>query len=34
MNNNPTALFRRVRDQYGNLVLSKNAQNYHPAKNR
>lgn len=28
--NNPTALFRRVRDQYGNLVLSKNAQNYHP----
>lgn len=30
--NNPTALFRRVRDQYGNLVLSKNAQNYHPGK--
>jgi len=27
--NNPTALFRRVRDKYGNLVLSKNAQNYH-----
>lgn len=30
--NNPTALFRRVRDQYGNLVLSKNAQNYHPGQ--
>ena len=28
--NNPTTLFRRVRDKYGNLVLSKNAQNYHP----
>ena len=27
--NNPTSLFRRVRDKYGNLVLSKNAQNYH-----
>ena len=30
--NNPTALFRRVRDLYGNLVLSKNAQNYHPGQ--
>ena len=30
--NNPTALFRRVRDKYGNLVLSKNAQNYHPGQ--
>ena len=30
--NNPTALFRRVKDQYGNLVLSKNAQNYHPGQ--
>lgn len=30
--NNPTALFRRVRDKYGNLVLSKNAQNYHPSQ--
>ena len=30
--NNPTTLFRRVRDQYGNLVLSKNAQNYHPGQ--
>ncbi len=30
--NNPTALFRRVRDQYGNLVVSKNAQNYHPGQ--
>ena len=30
--NNPTALFRRVRDQYGNLVLSKNTQNYHPGQ--
>jgi hypothetical protein len=30
--NKPTALFRRVRDQYGNLVLSKNAQNYHPGQ--
>ena len=30
--NNPTALFRRVRDQYSNLVLSKNAQNYHPGQ--
>ena len=30
--NNPTALFRRVRDQYGNLVLSKNAQNYPPGQ--
>nr|DAU32140.1 MAG TPA: hypothetical protein [Caudoviricetes sp.] len=30
--NNPTALFRRVRDKYGNLILSKNAQNYHPGQ--
>lgn len=30
--NNSTALFRRVRDKYGNLVLSKNAQNYHPGQ--
>ena len=30
--NNPSALFRRVRDKYGNLVLSKNAQNYHPGQ--
>ena len=30
--NNPTALFRRVRDKYGDLVLSKNAQNYHPGQ--
>ena len=30
--NNPTALFRRVRDKYGNLALSKNAQNYHPGQ--
>ena len=30
--NNPTSLFRRVRDKYGNLVLSKNAQNYHPGQ--
>lgn len=30
--NNPTALFRRVRDKYGNLTLSKNAQNYHPGQ--
>ncbi len=30
--NNPTALFHRVRDKYGNLVLSKNAQNYHPGQ--
>ena len=27
--NNPTALFRRVKDKYGNLVLSKNAENFH-----
>ena len=29
---NPPALFRRIRDKYGNLVLSKNAQNYHPGQ--
>jgi len=27
--NNPTALFRRVKNKYGNLVLSKNAENFH-----
>ncbi|MFQ8804125.1 MAG: hypothetical protein ACLR8Y_02080 [Alistipes indistinctus] len=28
--NEPDRLFRRVRDEYGNLVLSKNARAYHP----
>ncbi len=28
----PDRLFRRVRDQFGNLVLSKNAQSYHPGQ--
>lgn len=30
--NEPEKLFRRVRDQYGNLILSRNAQNYHPGQ--
>lgn len=30
--NNPDKLFRRVRDQYGNLVLSKAAKAYHPGQ--
>lgn len=30
--NNPDALFRRVRDKYGNLHLSKNAAAYHPGQ--
>lgn len=30
--NNPDALFRRVRDKHGNLVLSKNARSYHPGQ--
>ncbi|CAI9673401.1 hypothetical protein HZP61_09955 [Elizabethkingia anophelis] len=30
--NNPDKLFRRVRDKHGNLVLSKNAQSYHPGQ--
>lgn len=30
--NNPDALFRRVRDKYGNLILSKNAQAFHPGQ--
>lgn len=30
--NNPDALFRRVKDKHGNLVLSKNAQSYHPGQ--
>lgn len=30
--NNPDALFRRVRDKHGNLVLSKNAQAFHPGR--
>lgn len=30
--NNPTALFRRVRDKYGNLQLSKAAKLYHPGQ--
>lgn len=30
--NNPDNLYRRVRDQYGNLVLSKAAQAYHPGQ--
>ena len=30
--NNPDALYRRVRDKYGNLHLSKNAAAYHPGQ--
>ena len=30
--NNPDALFRRVRDKHGNLVLSKNAKSFHPGQ--
>lgn len=30
--NNPDKLFRRVRNKYGNLVLSKTAQSYHPGQ--
>ncbi len=30
--NNPTALFRRVRDKNGQLRLSQNAKNYHPGR--
>lgn len=30
--NNPGKLFRRVRDKYGNLQLSKNARTYHPGR--
>lgn len=30
--NNPDALFRRVRDKHGNLVISKNAQSFHPGQ--
>ena len=30
--NEPEKLFRRVRDRFGNLVLSKNAQAYHPGQ--
>lgn len=30
--NNPDKLFRRVRDKYGNLVLSKNAEAFHPGQ--
>ncbi|MDR4892291.1 MULTISPECIES: hypothetical protein [unclassified Chryseobacterium] len=30
--NNPDALFRRVRDKHGNLVLSKNAAAFHPGQ--
>lgn len=30
--NEPDKLFRRVRDQFGNIVLSKNAQSYHPGQ--
>jgi hypothetical protein len=30
--NEPKKLFRRVRDKYGNLVLSKNARAYHPGQ--
>lgn len=30
--NEPDRLFRRVRDKFGNLVLSKNAQTYHPGQ--
>ncbi len=30
--NNPDMLFRRVRDKYGNLQLSKAAKNYHPGQ--
>ena len=30
--NNPDALFRRVRDKHGNLVLSANAKAYHPGQ--
>lgn len=30
--NEPEKLFRRVRDRFGNLVLSKNAQSYHPGQ--
>lgn len=30
--NNPDALFRRVRDKHGNLVLSQNAKSFHPGQ--
>lgn len=30
--NNPDALYRRVRDKHGNLVLSEKAKNYHPGR--
>ena len=30
--NNPDGLYRRVRDKHGNLVLSKNAKNFHPGQ--
>ncbi|WP_223559605.1 hypothetical protein [Chryseobacterium lathyri] len=30
--NDPDKLFRRVRDKHGNLVLSKNAQSFHPGQ--